>query len=45
MKIDDDVVRYGLLGGWANHEKARWGKGAVATSWANEFPRGRPSSK
>lgn len=45
MKINDDVVRSGLLGGWANHEEARWGKGAVATSRASEFPRGKPSSK
>jgi len=27
MKIDDDVVKYGLLKGWAYHENARWVRG------------------
>ncbi len=45
MKIDDDVVKSGMLGGKANHEEARWGEGVVATSWASEFPRGQPPSK
>jgi hypothetical protein len=36
MKIDDDD---GLLKVWADHEEARWGKGAVAILWGGAFSR------
>jgi hypothetical protein len=36
------VVRSKLLGGWAYDKNAKWCKGAVATSWEGEFPRGWP---
>jgi hypothetical protein len=36
MRIDDDD---GLLKVWADHEEARWGKGAVAISWGGALSR------
>jgi len=37
MKIYDDAR---LLGGWANHEEARWNKGGgIPTIWGGEFLR------
>ncbi len=36
VKIDGDD---GLLGVWADHEEARWGKRVASISWGGAFPR------
>jgi hypothetical protein len=40
VKIDDDVVKFGLLKGWAYHEDARWVRGWLLRHGDVSFPRG-----